>query len=71
MEHLSKKHKFAREFEALSSINPCLLLPVYIDDDVRLWGSDLIVEYLLANDARPAQLLATRRATTSAVLRTD
>ena len=23
MEHLSKKHKFAREFEALSSINPC------------------------------------------------
>jgi glutathione S-transferase len=47
LKHVSKKHKFAREFEALSSINPCLLLPVYIDDDVHLWGSNLIVEYLL------------------------
>jgi glutathione S-transferase len=47
LEYKSYKHKFAREFESLSAINPCLLLPVYIDDAVHLWGSNLIVEYLL------------------------
>jgi glutathione S-transferase len=47
LEYKSYKHKFAREFEGLSAINPCLLLPVYIDDAVHLWGSNLIVEYLL------------------------
>jgi len=47
LEYKSHKHKFAREFEGLSAINPCLLLPVYIDDAVHLWGSNLIVEYLL------------------------
>jgi glutathione S-transferase len=48
LEHRRNKHEFAREFAGLSAINPCLLLPVYIDDDVHLWGSNLIVEYLLA-----------------------
>ncbi len=47
LEHESHKHEFAREFEGLSAINPCLLLPVYVDDAVHLWGSNLIVEYLL------------------------
>ena len=47
LEYKSHKHKFARELEGLSAINPCLLLPVYIDDAVHLWGSNLIVEYLL------------------------
>src|SRR5215468_5098673 len=47
LEYKSHKHKFAREFEGLSAINPCLLLPVYVDDAVHLWGSNLIVEYLL------------------------
>jgi glutathione S-transferase len=47
LEHKKHKYKFAREFEGLSEINPGLLLPVYIDDTVHLWGSKLIVEYLL------------------------
>lgn len=42
-----EKHKFAREFGGLLSINPCLLLPVFFDGDKCLWGSNLIVEYLL------------------------
>jgi len=47
LEHEREKYEFAREFEGLSAINPCLLLPVYVDDEVRLWGSNLIIEYLL------------------------
>jgi glutathione S-transferase len=47
LEHEREKHMFAREFVALSSINPCLLLPVLIDGDMHLWGSTLIIEYLL------------------------
>jgi glutathione S-transferase len=47
LEHEREKHRFAREFEALSTINPCLLLPVLIDGERQLWGSNLIVEYLL------------------------
>jgi glutathione S-transferase len=45
--HERRKHVYAREFDGLGEINPCLLLPVCIDDDVHLWGSNLIVEYLL------------------------
>jgi glutathione S-transferase len=47
LEHAREKHDFARNFSELSSINPCLLLPVFFDEDVCLWGSNLIVEYLL------------------------
>jgi len=47
LQHERQKYEFARELEGLSTINPCLLLPVYIDDAVHLWGSNLIVEYLL------------------------
>jgi glutathione S-transferase len=47
LEHQREKHAFAREFAGLASINPCLLLPVFIDGDVHLWGSNLIIEYLL------------------------
>ena len=47
LEHEREKHMFAREFNQLSSINPCLLLPVFVDGDMQLWGSNLIVEYLL------------------------
>jgi glutathione S-transferase len=47
LEHERQKYEFAREFEGLSAINPCLLLPVYVDDAVHLWGSNLIIEYLL------------------------
>jgi glutathione S-transferase len=47
LEHEREKHMFAREFTGLSSINPCLLLPVLIDGDVHLWGSNLIIECLL------------------------
>jgi glutathione S-transferase len=47
LEHEREKHMFAREFAALSSINPCLLLPVFIDGAMHLWGSNLIIEYLL------------------------
>src|SRR6516165_7350488 len=39
LEYKSHKHKFAREFEGLSAINPCLLLPVYIDDAVHRFES--------------------------------
>lgn len=46
--HEREKHKFARDFEGLAELNPCLLLPVFVDGDKRLWGSNLIVEYLLA-----------------------
>ncbi len=42
------KHRYAREFDALTELNPCLLLPVYVDEKVTLWGSNLIVEYLLS-----------------------
>jgi len=47
LEHEREKYSFAREFAALASINPCLLLPVLSDGDKHLWGSNLIVEYLL------------------------
>jgi len=47
LEHERYKYKFAREFAELSSFNPCLLLPVFTDGDVHLWGSNLIIEYLL------------------------
>jgi glutathione S-transferase len=47
IEHEREKHTFAREFEGLASINPCLLLPVFVDGDMYLWGSNLIIEYLL------------------------
>lgn len=47
LEHEREKHIFAREFAGLSSINPCLLLPVFVDGDMHLWGSNLIIEYLL------------------------
>jgi glutathione S-transferase len=47
LQHDREKHMFAREFAELSSINPCLLLPVFVDEDVHLWGSNLIIEYLL------------------------
>src|ERR1700733_8981122 len=47
LKYQKEKHKFAREFAELPSINPCLLLPVFIDGDVHLWGSNLIIEYLL------------------------
>lgn len=45
--HEREKHTFARDFAALSSINPCLLLPVFTDGEISLWGSNLINEYLL------------------------
>ncbi len=38
LQHDREKHKFAREFKVLADINPCLLLPVYIDDAVQLLG---------------------------------
>lgn len=44
-----EKHRFAREFAELRELNPCLLLPVLVDGDTRLWGSNLIIEYLLAS----------------------
>jgi glutathione S-transferase len=47
LEHEQEKHQFAREFAGLGDVNPCLLLPVYIDDDMHLWESNLIVEFLL------------------------
>lgn len=47
LDHQREKHRFAREFIALASVNPCLLLPVFIDGEVHLWGSNLINEYLL------------------------
>jgi glutathione S-transferase len=47
LEHEREKHTFARDFAELPSINPCLLLPVFMDGDVCLWGSNLINEYLL------------------------
>jgi glutathione S-transferase len=47
LKYEAEKYTFAREFVALSSINPCLLLPVFVDENVHLWGSNLIVEYLL------------------------
>jgi glutathione S-transferase len=46
--HEREKHTFAREFEGLAALNPCLLLPVYVDGDRHLWGSNLIIEYVLA-----------------------
>jgi hypothetical protein len=37
-------------------LNPCLLLPVYIEGDMRLWGSNLIVEFLMkSQDVRMAR----------------
>jgi glutathione S-transferase len=55
LQHDREKYTFAREFAGLSSINPCLLLPVFIDGDVQLWGANLIIEYLLKTypDIRP------------------
>jgi glutathione S-transferase len=46
--HQREKYQFAREFQGLAALNPCLLLPVFVDGDEHLWGSNLIVEYLLA-----------------------
>lgn len=43
-----EKHRFAREFAELRDLNPCLLLPVLVDGETRVWGSNLIIEYLLA-----------------------
>ena len=43
----SEKYSFAREFDGLSAVNPTLLLPAFIDGDLHLWGSNLIIEYLL------------------------
>jgi len=45
--HEREKHQFARDFAGLAALNPCLLLPVLIDADRQLWGSNLIIEYLL------------------------
>ena len=42
------KYTYAREFDGLAEINPCLLLPVYIEDGMQLWGSNLIIEYLMS-----------------------
>jgi glutathione S-transferase len=42
-----RKYTYARDFDGLAEINPCLLLPVYIEEGVHLWGSNLIIEYLL------------------------
>ena len=50
LEHERQKHKFAREVVGLTEINSCLRLLVYIEDGVHLWGSNLIVEYLLRTD---------------------
>ena len=47
LDHEREKHTYAREFDGLTEINPCLLLPVLTDGQVHLWGSNLIVEYLL------------------------
>jgi glutathione S-transferase len=47
LEHEREKHKFARDFRGLATLNPCLLLPVFVDGDRHLWGSNLIIEYLL------------------------
>ena len=47
LEHERHQYRYAREFNDLPTINPCLLLPVYLDDHVHLWGSNLIIEYLL------------------------
>ena len=43
-----EKHTYAREFDGLKEINPCLLLPVLVDGDMTLWGSNLILEYLIS-----------------------
>jgi glutathione S-transferase len=43
-----EKHVYAREFAGLRDINPCLLLPVYVDQNAHLWGSNLIIEYLMS-----------------------
>jgi glutathione S-transferase len=64
LQHEREKHKFARDFAGLSLINPCLLLPVFIDGEMHLWGSNLIIEYLLktypnsAPDSRQPALAA-------------
>ena len=50
LQHERQKHKFAREVVGLTEINSCLRLLVYIEDEVDLWGSNLIVEYLLRTD---------------------
>jgi glutathione S-transferase len=38
---------YAREFDGLRDINPWLLLPVYVEGEMHLWGSNLIIEYLM------------------------
>jgi glutathione S-transferase len=43
-----EKHVYAREFDGLRDINPCLLLPVYVEGAMHLWGSNLIIEYLMS-----------------------
>lgn len=45
--HEREKYTYARNFDSLAEINPCLLLPVLTDGEVHLWGSNLILEYLL------------------------
>jgi len=58
-----KKFTYAREFDGLVDINPCLLLPVYMEDGMHLWGSNLIVEYLISKypnlESSPRPALAT------------
>jgi glutathione S-transferase len=44
-----RKHVYAREFDGLKDINPCLMLPVLVDGEMTLWGSNLILEYLIRN----------------------
>lgn len=44
LEHQREKHMFARCFAGLASINPRLLLPVFTDGDIHLWGSNLIID---------------------------
>ena len=47
LERERRKHKFAREVVGLTEITSCLRLLVYIEDEVHLWGSNPMVEYLL------------------------
>jgi glutathione S-transferase len=69
LEYEREKHMFAREFAGLSSINPGLLLPVFIDGDMHLWGSNLIIEYLLKN--YPDVPAGSRPPLTAAITRPD
>jgi glutathione S-transferase len=52
-----RKHIYAREFDGLKDINPCLLLPVFVDQQMTLWGSNLILEYLIKNYANATSMI--------------